>query len=843
MNFRVTYALFGLFALAIIGFGIVISRKAGADARALLSSAKSAKVKADDITAVEIEPADGAAIGFERSAGTRTWKMVRPQESRADSQAVDAIVNDVLNLQKENRPGSADRNLAGRGLDKPSLKVTLKKGEQAVGTLNLGGLKLSEGGGAVYVNSSDHPREAYTVQRYLLESLFRRDATAAASASSAGDLARGPADFRSKDLLAAGVINPADSLQTVRVTLGKSEPVVLNRGSDSIWRFEKPAGFGEADLEGEGSGFAPEGAAPTGVKPLLQSLSGLRVGASDDFVDDVSDLKKYGLDADNADKLRIEIVRKPTAAADGDEKKPITEVLEVGGKADEKGEKVYARLQGDPGVVKVSAKAVDPFRQFQRKPSALRDRSLVTTAQQAEIDAIDIRAGGEPVLLRKAGEPAAWKLYDTAGQDVAAGNRFVADLLNALTQKRLVTDFPTGTDAELGFDKPTVEVSLWTQGVVPPEKKTEAKKDEPKKDEAKKDAKPAAAKGPPKLKSETPTVKLVFGRKDKDVVYVRREAGGTKTTLAVPTRTLDAVTKARTDFIDLVLPSFVADAATKLTFNRGAEAYELEKDEKANAWTFKQPKDLAGRRADPDKVRVILGDLARLSAAKLIAEKGKPDELERWGLQPAAIKATVTLKEGESKERAYLFGKETPEGGTVYAKQGERDLVFTVGKPSLNGLTTGELIDPSVLRLDLTKVTGLKLAGWQNLTGTEAKLTLERKGKDGWSVKAQEGVKIDPLDAAKAEGFLTGLVGLRAESFVSHKGEVKPEYKLDAKDGALAVEVTQEGEKEPFTVTVGGEDASGRFLYATSKQMPKDVFLVPKDRFEKAKGAPTYFKK
>ena len=99
-------------------------------------------------------------------------------------------------------------------------------------------------------------------------------------------------------------------------------------------------------------------------------------------------------------------------------------------------------------------------------------------------------------------------------------------------------------------------VTLWVNGIVeepkPEEKKDAkkagedqqappAKKDEPKDKAAKTDEKPQGAKKeekkrrkPAKPKLKEPTAKLIFGKRDKDLLYVRREMGGTKADFAVP---------------------------------------------------------------------------------------------------------------------------------------------------------------------------------------------------------------------------------------------------------------------------------------------------------------------
>src|SRR5439155_23847532 len=117
-----------------------------------------------------------------------------------------------------------------------------------------------------------------------------------------------------------------------------------------------------------------------------------------------------------------------------------------------------------------------------------------------------------------------------------------------------------------------------------------------KKEEPKKPAKP---------KMKEPTVKLTFGKRDKDLLYVRRTAGTTKTDLAVPESLLGKVTHGRLDYLDPTLPSFTIDKAQKLTFARGGETFVLEKQQKDDksptTWAIQQPSYLAGRTADTFK--------------------------------------------------------------------------------------------------------------------------------------------------------------------------------------------------------------------------------------------------
>jgi hypothetical protein len=196
----------------------------------------------------------------------------------------------------------------------------------------------------------------------------------------------------------------------------------------------------------------------------------------------------------------------------------------------------------------------------------------------------------------------------------------------------------------------------------------------------------------------------------------------------------------------------------------------------------------------------------------------------------------VTLaedKEGKDPIK-YWFGSVDESKTDVYFMQSGKDWVYLVPKRILEQLQQADLQDPVVYRVESPKVKGIKLSGWVDVVGSPVTVELT-KDAGGW--KAKDGAEIDP---SKVENFLLDVTAPRAEGFI--KGGPKPEYKLDAKSGALEVTLDVEGEKEPFSLTVGGPTADGKLVYATSKQA-KDVFTLLKDRFQKVKDRPTYFRK
>src|SRR5262249_162475 len=155
-----------------------------------------------------------------------------------------------------------------------------------------------------------------------------------------------------------------------------------------------------------------------------------------------------------------------------------------------------------------------------------------------------------------------------------------------LQGKRQVKEFfdPSGKDdakkldAKLGFDSPQAEVSVWVGGL---EKKDEKKdKKEEKKAEAKdkdKSAKKDEKKGEEKKGQEKakapgvepkgePAVKLTFGKRENDLVYVkRRTADGTETRVAVPVTILQkaAPSEGPLAYLDRDLSPFTTDEVTK----------------------------------------------------------------------------------------------------------------------------------------------------------------------------------------------------------------------------------------------------------------------------------------
>jgi hypothetical protein len=829
MNLRTTYILFALLLVVLLVFAATqlwkVSPTGTSKEQYIFADFHSKNpVKTGEIDTVRIDRGEGKeAIAFTR--GKDGWQMTAPFTSRTDTFQVDNLVRQVTDAEREKSEMSS--NLKEYDLDPPPVVVTLKKGDQEW-KLNVG----KQTGGVVYVSNAAEPKQPAAVRKASLDAVFKK-----------------VNDFRARELLTANASNTS----AVQLAAGESA-LALEKTSDGRWRFQKPP-YGPANFEGDTPAAPVAGEKKVGgVRDLIDDAGGLRVETENDFVahgvGDAELADKYGLGADRPATLRVEV---KVAPAGGEAK---TEVLLIGKKApppeekkdeakstekkaekpETKAEYDYARLAGENSVVRVPAAKVKPLLGVLANPDPLRSHDLVSVGVPAKIDAVDVQAGGVSVKLRNVDNK--WKLYHNGARATDAGA--VNELIDAVTGKKQVKTFVDKPDG-LEFDKPAAIVSVWIDGVKKDEKKDEEKKEGDNKDEKNEDKEPA-------LKSDKPTVKLTFGKRDRDkgIVYVQREAGEDKTIVTVADSVLDKVTAGPMTYVDRQLPSFAqgfdfAKDVTKLALERGGQTWELAKETAGDKtkWKIVQPQSMAGRGSNEANVNQVLTTLAHLRAEKIVAEKAKEDELgPLYGLKPPVLKATVAVtRDGKPEEWTYTFGKQSDTKMGVYAQLSRSDFVFLVPKATVDQLASIDLRDPTVFNFEMAKVKDAKIAGWSGVLGSVYTLDLQRKGDKDWTATGPPGFT---ADGAVVESFLSGLSHMQAGRFVTAKGD--PE--LDVNKGALQIDITVEGEKEPLRLTIGKEDPDNMGSYfAKSSTQGDAVFLVPKASFEKAKEKPAFFKK
>lgn len=764
-----------------------------------------------------------------------TWRLVKPHQLRVQGHMVQSVIDQVTRARKEKADLST--SLAEYGLDEPALTVTLKRGVDREWKVNVGKETAGSATAMIYVTSSAR-KEPMAVRKAELNSLFKS-----------------LNEFRAMDLLSVGPLNA----EAVSVKVGEGDILSLQKNRAGKWLFEKPA-FGEAEFEGEPGQPGVEEKKISGVRELLDTIGSIRAESEADFVEpSASELdlaKKYGLEKGKPERLRAEVNYSPGSLLGKDEKRPpVTDALLIGKRVETQDAKVpryYARLESENAVVKVAAPSFEPLVRVAGSPEMLRNRDLVQLDLN-RVDAVDVKNATGTVKLRKQELAGSWRVFG-GGPGRNADRMAMQNLLSDLTRKRQVKSFPTEKEeAKLGFDKPTAEVSIWVDGLKGDDKKEEKKDD--KKDD-KKDEKKATDE--PTLKKEKPTVHLTFGKKEDNVIYVKRQIGDEKPTLlAVETSALaEKLDDGALAYLERMLPPLpLEETITKIVLQHQDLTFELEKNDDKSAppvWTVVQPAYFKGRTGDPGNISRLITALRHLNADKFVAEKPSDAELEaKYGLKLMPLKITLTTKEKDKAEdHVFLFGKATEDKSGVYAKLGKSDLVFTIQAhvpkllefhmPFEKGLVfnfpSHILLDPTVFKFDPAKVRGLKLGGW----GDTAIPPLDLERKDGqWTDKNR---KDFPLDGGKVDSLLSGLAGLRAQKFLS--GAAKPEHKVTLKDGAMEIAITFEGDKEPtYTLIVGPVIEADKGQYSTSNKFDKTVLLLPEGLFKGPMSGTSYFRR
>ena len=797
MNFRLTAVLFA--GVLVFVVALLVSSLSDEDAPrtdgGLVPALAFAGLKDKDIDTIELvrtQPSEQKLV-FAKGPGGK-WALKEPHPAKVDGFAVDRIVTDLF-AAKPVAHAELTTNPANHGLAPATVKITLKAGDKSA-TVDVGDTSRGGDRAVTFAATSDAPGRPVAVRRSDLSGLFKD------SKADPGEPAKNIkwlADLRGRRPLGDDVRDPATELTGFKLAAGGKD-LALTHKPGGPWVFAAPAGYGEADLNGA---TEPTPDVYTGVRPLLTALSNLNAAGPDDFIENPGDLSKYGLNPGNPDSVRIEFT--PTSG--------VPDVLTLGGPVVVDGKpalpaKVYAQAQGDPTVFKLTADRIDALKNTVARPGELRNKDLFPESQKDQIDALDLTANGVTTKLRKvtAGTGKKWLLYGGPGDPQEANQAAVGDLVAALTKPRQAKDVLAAPyDAAFAPAEQKVTVKAWANSVT-----AKAEGD-------KLPAEPAP--------TGTPN-ELLFGLKEPAGVLVRRTVNGEKTDLRVPDAVLASATKSRLDFLDVKLKSFPPADATKLILLRNGEKTEVAKD--GAKWTFAEPAARKGKPADAGKVDGLLGVLAGLVSARVLAEQPTPDEAKNLGLDVPRLTATVGRKDGDI---TYEFGAETADKFYVALREAGKPLVVAVPKVVADRLLGEDLRDRTLYQFDPAQVVGLKVRGWKGPAGVQ---TLEFEKKDNaWAAKSPAGYAADP---AKVAELVKALAAPRAEAFV---GPGKLEYGQDVATNPDAVEFTVSfpAPAPAVTLVLGGKAPGGDRVYAATSAIPGEA--VTFDPF----GLRPYFEK
>lgn len=836
MNFRLTTVLIG--AVLLVG-GVLLVRTfvvGPAAGDTLLVGLDG--VKGEGIDEVVIERTDPpAALKLKRVAGKdNEWEIVEPIRARANGPAVKAVVDSLLKA-KPTVFAELQSNPAVHGLQPPGLRVTLRQGDRS-GTLNVGNVSFGGRDAVVFVTTTAKPDRPVAVRRADLDALFRQDQVG--GGGKGVDLAKWTSDYRTTAIFPSDSRAVGEDVESVKLELPNKGKTLALTHTPGGWKFDSPAGWGDADVEGDAAG--PPGTF-TGVRRLLGALTGVSATGPADFIDQPKDLKEYGLDAGNPDLVKVTMKAREGQATVFVGKREDAPTPPKGGVplAPPPGGKVFVRIDGQPGVIRATAGDLAGLVGVIQNPDPLRDRTLVAL-DRAKVDGVDVVLAGQPAdkptKLRRVGMMRQWTLYGGPGDPQPAFGAPVEKLLDVVLAKRAIKDFPAPNPAN--FAAVSATVSVWADGFAPgaDEKAEPAKKGEP--------------------------VKLEFGRKDGDAIYVRRTRPGLppdEFTLpaqvklgALATEDVSAaVTLTRLDLLDRSLPSFADTAPARVTVT-GANTYTLARDPKPDPltkellWRFDPSDPRKGQVADAAAVADLLGLLGTSAAAfgKFVEEDPPEAKLAAdYGLAPPRLKVMIGFGPESGApaipERGFEFGKDTADPDKVYARVVGKKAVFTIQRRALDRCTDPGLRDRAVFRaVDAPAVNKVELKGWGDLTGTPQELVFE-KNKDGvWAVTKSTlaGFAVDP---AKVTAFVDVAVRTRARSF--EQGAMAPKHGFGDPKQNLAVTLRWPAGAVSFNL--GASPDGGTTYYGWSAWLPATdpVFTLDAAPFKPFKDKPGGFAK
>jgi hypothetical protein len=835
MNFRQTAiligAVFAVVAVLLVLTWLADDKSPGAD----VLTEELAGVKPEDVDTVEMERDTGSRLKLVRTdAAKNKWELVEPYRVPADGAAVNAVVAALLRA-KPTASGEVRPEPAAHGLEPPGLKVTLRQGSKA-STVNLGEVSIGGSKALVFVTTSARPARPMAVPRGELEALFRDTK----GSGKAADLVKWVADYRVKTVFPADGRAMGEDVAAVKFDLpGKKKELALSRTPAGGWKFDSPAGWGDADAEGDPSGSPT---AFTGVGPLLRALTNLSAATAADFIEQPKDLKEYGLNPDNPDRVRVEMRTK-----DGQVAVVYLGKFEAGAAPPPPipgmpphpptgGGKVYVSVEGQQGVIRANATNLSGLAAVVADPAPLRDRDLLRVERGKTVDGLDIILAGQapdkPTKLRKVGND--WKLYGGPGDPQNAFGAPVMKIVDVVTARRTIKDFPAPNPANFAAIAATVYV--WADGFNPPPPDPKAELG-------------AAPKGEPVKKAE-PT-KLEFGRVEGETLYVRRTLpDGQVNEFALPTAVrvgggtetvpvLATVAKTRLDLLDPSLPSFSDAAATRITVS-GANNYVLVRDEKPDPatketlWRFAEPAPQKGQVADSRRVSDLLTLLATSqgSFGKFVDEA--PANPAEYTLAPPRLKVVVGLGDKSGNDIGFEFGKDTADPDKVYARVVGRPAVFTIQRRAMDQFASPDLRDRVVFRgIPAAQATSVELTGWGGIG-----LKFE-KNKDGVWVSQPPTPPAFVVDPAKVTAFVDLLARTPVKTF--EKGAPEPKHGFGDPKLSLTARVRWPG-GEAY-VNLGGTPDGGASYYGwtTALPAPDQIFTIDAAPFKPYKDGPGGF--
>jgi hypothetical protein len=378
-------------------------------------------------------------------------------------------------------------------------------------------------------------------------------------------------------------------------------------------------------------------------------------------------------------------------------------------------------------------------------PSSEEDKEKVFAAVEADsIEEVRIApANGESSRLVKA--ESGWQLVEPAKAEADASEiSAVTSNLSSLEVQRVVDENPS-TLAEYGLEPPRVDVAF-------------------------------------RLKNEKDFRHLLIGEKTPTGgdLYAKRQ--NDKKVFLVSSFLENTFVRTPFDLRDKRILEFEREKVDSIEIASGATTLQFVRS--GSDWKVAKP---VATRGDYGSIEGLVTRLSSGQMQRVVDAEGK--DLKKYGLDKPSITATVST----GSARASLLVGST-EGGSVYAKDAARPMVFAVEE----GLATDLKKEVGEFRRkDVFDFRSFNASSVEITRGPESYTFEKTKDKDGKEIW-RSGDKT--ADTAKVEDLLTKLSNLRAESF-------EPGTHASLKTPEVVVTASFDGKTETVQFGRAGADA------------------------------------
>jgi hypothetical protein len=342
--------------------------------------------------------------GVELSAeagGASEWRMVKPKRLPADRDRILDLIDKVQFTKVKEFVADSPKSLARYGLDQPT-EVTFwtgKEKDRTAKSLLIGALDSKKKG--VYAKRAGEP-SVFLVEEEIWKLI-----------------PKSVSELREKRLVALN----REKVEQIALESPRGKVLLVKEGEK--WVIQGPEKLKADETE---------------VNKLLSTAQGLK---AEEFI---------GEDAAAVSRV---LAKPELRLAFTEQGAPAPKVLLLA-QARDRG-KVYAGLAGQGPLTLVASSALSDLA---KSVTDLRDRSLLGFFDHRDVKKIQLKTGGQVILIERKGEEE-WQLVEPR-KGTARASKITELLWNLRTAKWSEIVSPNGEDpARFGLDAPTSEITLW----------------------------------------------------------------------------------------------------------------------------------------------------------------------------------------------------------------------------------------------------------------------------------------------------------------------------------------------------------------------------------------------